>query len=119
MPVPDGLLPVPSGTTDRLPGDVLADIVEAWEERAAIIEHEGQRPRKVAETLAALPIRLYFADVRQDTRADSETKRVVIITHNTTLDQMTKDLTDRFGPARLVRVWQYEGGLCLPTKNPN
>ena len=42
-----------------------ADIYELWEERAAIIEFDGNRDRANAEKLAAIRIRKQFGRVPQ------------------------------------------------------
>jgi hypothetical protein len=49
-------LPAPAPPTD-------ADIMEAWDERAAIHEHEGKLSRTFAETKAAMAMRRKYGRV--------------------------------------------------------
>ncbi|WP_295458934.1 hypothetical protein [uncultured Thiodictyon sp.] len=96
------------------PDDLVVDIRETYNERAAILEHDAGLSRKVAEALSEVSIRVYFADVRDtDCLPDAPIRRVTIITHGQTLDEVKRDCVDRFGIARLVGVRAYQGDLCL------
>lgn len=94
---------------DQLSPDDLAAVREAFEERAAIMEFDGGRSRKVAETLAESATKVFLAEVADSAEPGAKVKQVSIIAYGQTLEEVKRECLDRFGAARLRDVRAYGG----------
>ena len=90
---------------------LLQDIRERVEERAAIMEFDGGLSRKDAEQAAAAAIRVYCYRV-----TDKPSSELSVIMPNTELPEAIEILNDKYGD-RLIEV--YASPYCMAVNQPS
>lgn len=100
-----------SKTKTAQSNELLQDIREQIEERAAIMEYDGGLPRHDAEQAATRAIRVYCYRTTEKPEAE-----LTVIMPNTELDEATANLKNRLGD-KLLSVYPMVGTLASSTKH--